>query len=264
MVDETGREFYRVCNEFDLGYAWEDEWVRENVLKPLHAELCRGVSTYGKTYHHDLFESFTRRSLKNLLNWYGKTRAQIAGDLREFLYGPALVDYDELYGREPVDTLAKFWLEENRYELVGYYTDYDHVLLASLFGRMIDLPKGLPMFTTDLRQKEEELEAKIKQRFIHVLRDGLLIQELYPDVDVNEPLVVGKQYFRYFSVAAKAGDEPDTKRASGLITFPMGTYISEWGNAPLQTHQNYPVNTQEHNALADAKWNRALDQFLSV
>lgn len=38
-------------------------------------------------------------------------------------------------------------------ELVGWYSAYDHVRLCQLFGKMIDLPKGFPMFTRDLRQE---------------------------------------------------------------------------------------------------------------
>lgn len=37
-------------------------------------------------------------------------------------------------------------------EFWGYYADYDWVLLCQLFCRMIDLPKGWPMFCLDLRQ----------------------------------------------------------------------------------------------------------------
>lgn len=37
-------------------------------------------------------------------------------------------------------------------EFWAYYADYDHVALCQLFGRMIDLPEGWPMFTYDLRQ----------------------------------------------------------------------------------------------------------------
>jgi hypothetical protein len=34
----------------------------------------------------------------------------------------------------------------------GYYADYDWVALCQLFGRMIDLPKGWPMYCCDLKQ----------------------------------------------------------------------------------------------------------------
>lgn len=39
-----------------------------------------------------------------------------------------------------------------RVEMWGYYADYDHVALCWLFGRMIDLPKGMPMYTRDIKQ----------------------------------------------------------------------------------------------------------------
>lgn len=62
------------------------------------------------------------------LNWieHGRTRRQIAADLIEFV------------GEKP-----EFW---------AYYADYDWVVLCQLYGRMIDLPKGWPMFCLDVKQ----------------------------------------------------------------------------------------------------------------
>lgn len=42
-------------------------------------------------------------------------------------------------------------------ELWGYYSSYDHVCLAQTFGRMVDLPDGIPMFTRDIKQEQERL-----------------------------------------------------------------------------------------------------------
>lgn len=42
-------------------------------------------------------------------------------------------------------------------ELWGYYADYDHVVLAQLFGRMVDMPEGFPWFTMDLKQEAVRL-----------------------------------------------------------------------------------------------------------
>ncbi len=39
----------------------------------------------------------------------------------------------------------------------GYYSAYDHVALCQLFGRMIDLPKGWPFLTRDVKQLAEEI-----------------------------------------------------------------------------------------------------------
>jgi|SRR5215471_6980597 len=48
----------------------------------------------------------------------------------------------ELYGK------PEFW---------GYYADYDWVALCQLFGRMIDLPKGWPMYCRDIKQWADDL-----------------------------------------------------------------------------------------------------------
>lgn len=42
-------------------------------------------------------------------------------------------------------------------EFWGYYADYDWVLFCGLFGTMVDLPKGWPMFCRDLIQESERL-----------------------------------------------------------------------------------------------------------
>jgi hypothetical protein len=42
-------------------------------------------------------------------------------------------------------------------EFWAYYADYDWVVLCQLFGRMIDLPKGWPMYCRDLKQLADML-----------------------------------------------------------------------------------------------------------
>jgi hypothetical protein len=42
-------------------------------------------------------------------------------------------------------------------EFWGYYADYDWVVLCQLFGTMVDLPKGWPMYCRDLKQWADEL-----------------------------------------------------------------------------------------------------------
>jgi len=53
------------------------------------------------------------------------------------------------------DEVRKFLVEDSpqeSHELWGYYSDYDHVILAQLFGRMVDMPDELPWYTLDLKQ----------------------------------------------------------------------------------------------------------------
>jgi hypothetical protein len=64
--------------------------------------------------------------LPHISNGPFRFRKQIAEDIRAFV------------GPEP-----EFW---------GYYADYDWVLLCQLFGTMMDLPKGWPLFCRDLIQ----------------------------------------------------------------------------------------------------------------
>jgi hypothetical protein len=37
-------------------------------------------------------------------------------------------------------------------EMWGYYSAYDHVAFCQLFGTMMDLPEGYPMYTRDIKQ----------------------------------------------------------------------------------------------------------------
>ena len=158
MVAEDGREYYAISNEFDLKVIWhnKDPWVKDNVLKKIHAELCQKQSTYTKTHFYGLFAPFTLAGMQNLIKWHGKSNKQIANDIRHFVYSPALKDFPSVSVFYGLDGSVDCWLEENSIEFYGYYADYDWVLFCSLFGRMMDLPKGFPMYCKDLKQMMDE------------------------------------------------------------------------------------------------------------
>lgn len=61
---------------------------------------------------------------------------------------------------EAVRDFIKMDEAETNNELWGYYADYDHVVLAWLFGRMVDMPKGIPWYTMDLKQWQVQLGVK--------------------------------------------------------------------------------------------------------
>lgn len=42
-------------------------------------------------------------------------------------------------------------------EFWGYFADYDWVVLCQLYGRMVDLPRGWPMFCRDVQQWRMDL-----------------------------------------------------------------------------------------------------------
>lgn len=54
--------------------------------------------------------------------------------------------------------------EKDPIELWGYYADYDHVLLCWLFGRMVDLPPGMPKFTLDIKQLAYHMQVDNKKQ----------------------------------------------------------------------------------------------------
>lgn len=59
---------------------------------------------------------------------------------------------------KPIDRIADEVMDFIRaagpdVELWANYGAYDHVCLAQLWGRMIDLPEGVPMFTNDIQQE---------------------------------------------------------------------------------------------------------------
>ena len=49
------------------------------------------------------------------------------------------------------------WIGDDKPVFWGYYADYDWVVFAQLFGTMMDLPKGWPMYCRDLKQWCDEL-----------------------------------------------------------------------------------------------------------
>ena len=145
IVSENDETYYAICNEFDVDAAWNNEWLRDNVLYQVYQELLSYEGTYGKTYHPDLME-WNKSGLKNLLHWHGKSRARIAKEVTEYVYKTsgindpnAIANWEEVKHKFPVD-------------FYGYFADYDWVVFCWLFGRMIDLPKGFPYFCMDLKQ----------------------------------------------------------------------------------------------------------------
>lgn len=182
IVSEDGREYYAISNEYN--YKDADPWVKDNVIMPLYIDMVHG----------DARNSF---DVHNFHKHYGISNNEIAQKVFEFCT-------DETLSLEK----AKYYgIEYKNVEFYGYYSDYDWVLFCSLFGRMIDLPKGFPMYCKDLKQE----------------LDGMYMHQVsrYPDM----------------------------------------TRIEAWLQ-DVKSMPNYPKQDNEHSALDDAKWNKALHEFL--
>ncbi len=62
------------------------------------------------------------------------------------------------YARTPQqirEDLIAFFAGDDAIEIWAYYSSYDWVVLCSMFGRMIDLPPGMPKLCLDLKQRQK-------------------------------------------------------------------------------------------------------------
>jgi hypothetical protein len=118
IVCEDGRELYLL--NFDCNYSKASKWVKLNVLnlipEPSAPRLYVTVNDF-------------RNSQEWKAGW--RNKSQIAKEVIHFCD-------PEIYG-EP-----EFW---------AYYADYDWVAFCQLFGTMMDLPKGFPMYCNDIKQE---------------------------------------------------------------------------------------------------------------
>lgn len=125
IVCDDGRQYYAVNSEADWKRIEKDDWLMTNVIP--HLPLRPGKKPY----------KFENRSWIWGLDMSSpliKPKWVIANEVREFLLTEA--------GNGSEKHLMP--------ELWAYYGAYDHVALARLWGKMINLPKGIPMWTHDL------------------------------------------------------------------------------------------------------------------
>lgn len=123
IVADDGREFYTVSADFDQHKLLANPWLAANVWPSLPTTEPRQyrdrLPPHGwlDTDHPDV-----------------RPRAQIANAVRSFILGdhPDELPYVEL------------WAD---------YCAYDHVALCQLYGTMMDLPEGMPMFTHDVQHE---------------------------------------------------------------------------------------------------------------
>lgn len=62
---------------------------------------------------------------------------------------------------EIAERVKAFVGADDRPVFYGYYADYDWVVFCWLFGTMIDLPRGFPMYCRDLKQMVDEIRDSV-------------------------------------------------------------------------------------------------------
>lgn len=95
---------------------------------------------------------------------------------------PWLLDPDHRFERAIIaKELVEFVGDEP--EFWGYYADYDWVVLCQLYGTMMDLPEGWPMFCMDLKQlcvsKGDPRLPEQSSTEHHALADARWNREIY-------------------------------------------------------------------------------------
>lgn len=232
IVAEDGREYYAVSKDFNLKEAWNrfdwkhdlgEEpvkvyWIRENVLKTIwrdlffHADDCSGLSNkQTEQFFQDVNAGgydhyFSFKSLKALIDKYGKTNFAISCEIKFFTHS----EYHNAKSRKNYS---------NKPEFYAYFADYDWVVFCWIFGKMMDLPEDFPKYCRDLKQMLDEKAKK------HI-----------------KPHCFGD-------------NESDIER--------MAERSIKGQVESFKTFKGYPKQENEHNALADARWNRKLFDFLN-
>jgi len=122
VCEDSDSELYRVNLDADWKRAWRNDWLRVNVLGSIKHQLH---------LPHRFDDS--KMSVQITEKWpIQATKQEIARELVKFVETNL-----------PPEHTPEFW---------AYYGAYDHVAMAQLFGRMIDLPAFFPMFTMDIKQ----------------------------------------------------------------------------------------------------------------
>jgi hypothetical protein len=184
IVSEDKREYYALNKECDLDEIWEDKWLNKNVLHPIYLEYIHGDMRN--------VSIFSKSSVKAIFYGFGKSKTQITSDIismvncteQTYDYGIGLNKviesitksdcWSENYYKNEFEYIKKhntFIPKQiyssgmdglgvsrnkdiiyNQPEFYAYYASYDWVVFCQLFGRMLDLPKGFPMYCKDLKQ----------------------------------------------------------------------------------------------------------------
>jgi hypothetical protein len=128
MVAEDGREYYAVTyGERWLREIGEHDWLLANVAPSLPVKIDSLPTRGGAIWNHVTWN-------REHPDWpNAKSRQVIAGEVRDFIQATP----------DP--------------QLWAWYGAYDHVVLSQLWGRMIDHPDGVPIWTNDLKQEAGRL-----------------------------------------------------------------------------------------------------------
>lgn len=121
MVSVDGREFYAERSTFDWQAVPHDHWIQGNVRPNL----------------------LYQKEVKNKISWL----VIHMNPLKTHVLG----------GYPEIASAIRGWLSQFQdVQFYGYFSSYDWVVFCQIFGRMVDLPEGMPKYCMDLKQMMTE------------------------------------------------------------------------------------------------------------
>jgi hypothetical protein len=180
IVGEDNREYYAISKEFNLEEAWnrfevvnyttkklhkrvkgeidtyKEYWIRENVLKPIWEEKCKEGFSFKNSpmTPYGIETLFTYSNFKKLLNKYGKTNKQIAGEIKKFTSPVQNMDKNI---PDHWQLAEQFKIDRSVLQFYAYYGAFDYVAFSQIFGGFEGYPESFPQYFIDLKQELERL-----------------------------------------------------------------------------------------------------------
>lgn len=254
IVTENNKEYYTISKEFNLKEAWNrydlnygsgDQrnlppqkiyWIRENILKPIFLELSeKELQEKGQN-----LIDFCYKDFKYLINKYGKTNNQIAEEIKEFVY---VNEYKESRNRQNNIISIDEYLSEDRIIFTDYTEKespcanvYDFKNIE-FYGYYADYDWVVFCW---LFGKMNNLPAG----FPYYAKDlkQIMDEKLTGNITRNNQTLDPRELIEIRAMNTKE------ERI-------------EW----LKKNSNYyPKQTNVHNSLSDAIWNKQLHEFLNT
>lgn len=162
IVDENGSTYYAISKEFNFRHAWNDEFIRENVLSNIFYENAKRGS------------AFNYRNTKKLIRSIGKANITIAAEILMFCFesqsGEIVTlsdnqtdtklttrDLSRGYVGSTEDLVSYLWKQKREKPFVfwDYYAATDWVAFYQLWGKLIDKPESYPLCVMCLKNLME-------------------------------------------------------------------------------------------------------------
>ena len=234
IVSDDGREYYAISKDFNLKEAWNRFQIEERT--PF--EKYNGFSGRKNYWIRDNVLKPIFREWYAVHNNVDPTVFDHKFTYKEFKrllnkYGKTnkqIAEEIEMFTtryvlNEHAEHPMQNSIKVDEIEFYAYYGAFDYVLFSQLFGSFSNYPNRFPMYFKDLKQ-EVDRKMSIMAKY-----------EMSCPKDTLDSL--------------KSNGTPFAE--SGKIDW------KKW----LKEHPNYPKQTNEHNALADARWNYELYKFLN-